>query len=201
MVSGAEVFAPGVSESVTVTTTLKVPAAVGVPEINPLLLLGFVEIFKPGGNEELAAAQLQLKGVIPPVAVSVKVPGVPTVKVVLFALVIARPGLTVNVKFWIASAPAPLWAVKVMGYVPPLPAAGVPLSVPVEAVNVSPLGSVPVSLSDGVGTPVAVTVKAPVVPAVKDVLFALVIAGAWFTVNVKFWVVSAPTPLWPMNVM
>jgi hypothetical protein len=60
MVSGAEVFAPGVSESVTVTTTLKVPALVGVPEINPVLLL-FAEIFKPGGKEKpAAAAQLQV---------------------------------------------------------------------------------------------------------------------------------------------
>jgi hypothetical protein len=43
--------------------------------------------------------------------------------------------------------------------------------------------------------------KVPAVPAVKDVLFALLIVGAWFTVNVKFWVASAPNPLWAVNVM
>ncbi len=83
---------------------------------------------------------------------------------------------------------------------PPLPAAGVPLRVPVPAVNVTPLGSAPVSLSVGVGTPAAVTVKVPAVPTVKVVLFALVIAGAWLTVSVKFWVASAPTPLCAVNV-
>jgi hypothetical protein len=83
--------------------------------------------------------------------------------------------------------------------VPPVPAAGVPLNVPVEAVNVTPLGSVPISLSVGAGTPVAVTVKVPAVLAVKVVLFALVIAGPWFTVNVKFWVASGPTPLCAVN--
>jgi hypothetical protein len=54
--------------------------------------------------------------------------------------------------------------------------------------NVTPLGSVPVSRSDGVGVPVAVTVKLPAVPTVNVVLFALVIAGAvppLFTVSVK----------------
>src|SRR5712692_10254902 len=97
MLSVAKAFAPGDSESVTVTTTLKLPAVMGVPEIDPVLL-PFVEIFKPGGSEEpIAAVQLQVKGVIPPEAVSVKVPGAPTVKVVLFALVIARAWFTVTV--------------------------------------------------------------------------------------------------------
>jgi hypothetical protein len=43
-------------------------------------------------------------------------------------------------------------------------------------------------LSEGVGVPVVVTVKLPAVPAVNVVLLALVIAGAWSTVNVKLWV-------------
>jgi hypothetical protein len=77
--------------------------------------------------------------------------------------------------------------------VPPVPLAGVPLSVgplPVPFplfTNVTPVGSVPLSVSDGVGVPVAVTGKLPAVPAVKVVLLALVIAGAWSTVNVKLW--------------
>ena len=51
------------------------------------------------------------------------------------------------------------------------------------------VGNEPVSLSDGMGVPVAVTVKLPSEPAVKVVLLALVIAGATgagFTVSVKF---------------
>jgi hypothetical protein len=44
--------------------------------------------------------------------------------------------------------------------------------------KVTPLGSVPVSLSDGVGFPVAVTMKFPAVPTVNVVLFALVMVGA-----------------------
>jgi hypothetical protein len=43
--------------------------------------------------------------------------------------------------------------------------------------NVTPLGSVPVSASVGVGDPVVVTVKLPAVPTVNVALFALVIAG------------------------
>jgi hypothetical protein len=65
--------------------------------------------------------------------------------------------------------------------VPAVPDAGVPLSVAVPfplLTNVTPLGSAPLSLTDGVGVPVAVTVKLPAVPTVNVVLLALVIAGA-----------------------
>ena len=44
--------------------------------------------------------------------------------------------------------------------------------------NVTPPGSVPDSLSVGVGLPVAVTVKLPAVPTVKVALVPLVMAGA-----------------------
>ena len=56
------------AESVTVTTMLNVPAAVGVPEIRPA-----VERLSPAGNDEpLAAAQVQLYPVpVPPVAANV----------------------------------------------------------------------------------------------------------------------------------
>ena len=64
--------------------------------------------------------------------------------------------------------------------------------------NVTPLGNVPVCVIEGVGVPVAVTVKFPAAPTVNVVLFPLVIAGAWFagfTVSVKLCVAFVPTPL------
>jgi len=66
--------------------------------------------------------------------------------------------------------------------------------------NVTPLGSGPVSVTAGVGFPVVVTVKLPAVPTVNAVLLALVIAGAWFTVSVKLCVAAVPTPLFAVNV-
>ena len=72
-------------------------------------------------------------------------------------------------------------ATMVTGYVPALPDAGVPLSVAVPfplLVKVTPLGSAPVSVSDGAGVPVVVTVKLPAAPTVKVILLALVMAGA-----------------------
>ena len=68
-------------------------------------------------------------------------------------------------------------AVKVMLYVPAVPAAGVPLNTPVDALNVTPPGSAPLSLSPGAGNPVAVTINEPGKPTVKVELFVLVIAG------------------------
>jgi hypothetical protein len=61
--------------------------------------------------------------------------------------------------------------------VPKVPAAGVPLNVLVAELNVTPVGSVPVCVTVGTGTPVVVTVKVPALPTVKVVAFALVIAG------------------------
>ena len=92
-------------------------------------------------------------------------------------------------------------AVKVRGYVPAVPDAGVPLSVAVPFplfVKVTPLGSAPDSVRDGVGDPVVVTVKLPAVPTVNVVLLALVIVGAVraaLTVSVKLWLAGVPTPL------
>ena len=48
--------------------------------------------------------------------VTVKVPAVPTVKVVALALVMAGASLTVRVKFCVALGATPLLAVIVMGY-------------------------------------------------------------------------------------
>ena len=54
------------------------------------------------------------------------------------------------------------------------------MAVPLEfAVMVTPLGSVPESVTPGVGDPVVVTVKLPAVPSVNVVALALVMAGAW----------------------
>src|SRR5208337_3558153 len=132
------------------------------------------------------------------VVVTVKLPAAPTMKVVLLALVMAGAWLTVRVKVWVAGLPTPLEAVKCREYVPPVPAAGVPLSVAVPlplSANITPLGKAPVSLRLGVGEPVAVTVKLPAAPTVKAALLALVMAGAWLTVRVKVWAVGLPTPL------
>ena len=94
----------------------------------------------------------------------------------------------------------PFEAVIVIGYVPPVPAAGVTLSRPAE-LKVTPLGKLPVSVNVGVGKPLAVTVKEPAVPTVNVVLFALVNAGAWFTFNVKFCAAFGDTPLLAVMVM
>ena len=69
-------------------------------------------------------------------------------------------------------------AVIVNGYVPPVPAAGVPESVAVPSklsLNVTPDGSAPVSDKSALGTPVDVTVKVPAWPTIKVVTSGLVI--------------------------
>ena len=53
----------------------------------------------------------------------------------------------------------------------------------------------------GVGVPVVVTVNDPAVPTTNVVLLALVIVGAWPTVNVKLWTAFGETPLLAVNVM
>jgi len=85
--------------------------------------------------------------------------------------------------------------------VPPVPAAGVPLSTPVAAVNVTPEGNTPDSERVGVGAPVAVTLNVPAVPTAKVVLLALVMTGPWFTVSVKLCVAAVPTPFCAVKVM
>jgi hypothetical protein len=60
----------------------------------------------------------------------------------------------------------------------------VPLSEPVVAVNVTPFGNVPLSVSVGVGEPVVVTVNVPGVPTVNTVLLLLMMAGGAVTMRV-----------------
>jgi hypothetical protein len=117
-------------------------------------------------------------GVGVPVAITVNVPGVPTVNVVLLPLVITGAVFTVSVKLWLAGVPTPLLAVNVMGYMAAVPDAGVPLSTPVAGENVTPVGSAPVSIKDGTGKPVVITVNDPKAPTVNVVLLGLVMAGA-----------------------
>jgi hypothetical protein len=62
----------------------------------------------------------------------------------------------------------------------------VPLSVAVAESNITPLGSVPVTLKLGEGNPAAVAVKLPAFPTVKVAVLALVIVGASLTVRIKF---------------
>jgi hypothetical protein len=134
-----------------------------------------------------------------PVAVAVKDPAAPTVNVVLGPLVMAGAWLTVNVKFCVASGVTPLLAVMMMGYVPPVFAAGVPLSTPAEKVR--PAGNVPVALKAGVGNPVAVGVNDAATPGLNEAVGPLVMAGAWLTVNVKLCVAFGVTPLEAVMVM
>jgi hypothetical protein len=62
----------------------------------------------------LGRAPVWLKvGAGTPVAVTVNVPAVPTLNVVLVALVIAGAWFTVRVKVWLAGVPTPLLAVMV----------------------------------------------------------------------------------------
>ena len=114
-------------------------------------------------------------GVGVPVAVTVKVPAVPTTNEVLVALVMAADWFTVSVKLCVG-APAVFVAFRVIGYEPPVPAAGVPLNNP-AVLSVTPLGSVPVSVNVGAGYPLAVAWNEPAVPTVNVVLVPLVKAG------------------------
>jgi hypothetical protein len=85
-----------------------------------------------------------------PLEVTENVPPLPTVNVVVAAEVIVELWLTVRVKLWVASDPIPFDAVIATGYVPPVPAAGVPESSPPEE-SVTPDGRAPVSVIVGAG--------------------------------------------------
>ena len=72
------------------------------------------------------------------------------------------------------------------------------------SLNVTPFGRAPVSVKEGVGTPVVVTVNVPGVPTIKVALPTLVIVGACevlFTLRVKLWLAGLPTPLLAVIVM
>jgi hypothetical protein len=106
--------------------------------------------------------------------------------------------LTVRVKFWVALGEIPLVAVKVRGYEPVVPEAGVPFKVAVLLVKVTPPGSDPLEVIVGVGLPVAVTVKEQTAPTNIVVWLELVMVGALpelLTVKVADSVVTEPALL------
>src|SRR5258708_23610985 len=83
-------------------------------------------------------------------------------------------------------------------------AVAVPLSVPVPLPllrNVTPAGKAPLSVMLGVGDPLVVTVNVPAAPTWNVTAFALVNAGALFTVSGKFCGAFGLTPFCAVNVM
>ena len=74
---------------------------------------------------------------------------------------------TATVRTCCATAPTPLAALTVTVNVPAVPDAGVPDSTPVDVLNESPLGSVPVRESAGAGYPRVVTWNVPPTPSVN----------------------------------
>jgi hypothetical protein len=150
-----------------------VPAA-GVPLSVPVPLPLSTKV-TPDGN---AAPVRAIVGAGNPVVVTVNVPAEPTVKLTVVALVIAGAWFTVSVNACAGLAPIVLVAVMEIAYVPPVPAAAVPLKVPVPlpwSAKVNPAGSAPPPIASvGVGSPLVVTVKDPATPIVKVALAALV---------------------------
>jgi hypothetical protein len=114
-----------------------------------------------------------------PTAVGVKLLGLPSTKLALFADVMVGGWSTVRVKDWVAGLPTPLEAVIVIGKEPDV--VGVPerVAVPLPlSTKVTPPASAPDSESVGVGLPVAVTVNKPKELVVKVTWLAEVMPGA-----------------------
>ena len=102
-----------------------------------------------------------------PVVVTVNVPGAPRLNVVAAALVIAGAWLIVRVKLRVTGGRPLSVAVNVSGWLPPVPAPGVPASVAVRSplsMKVTPAGSVPVTVSVGGGVPPPLVVTENVRP-------------------------------------
>ena len=129
-------------------------------------------------------------------AVTVKVPAVPSVKVVVVAEVMAGAASTVRVKVWVASGPTPLEAVMVIGKRPGRPS-GCPTAAPLPCVEGHPGGQGPgLGEGRGRGSRWWSRVKVPAEPSVKVVVAAEVMAGAGRTVRVKLWVASGRPRWW-----
>ena len=131
--------------------------------------------------------------------VTVKVPALPSVKVVLSAEVM--PGATCDGQ---REGLAGVRADPVGGADGEVvdsrwcPVAGVPARVAVPSplsLKVTPVGRAPDSESDGGRQAVEVTVKVPALPSVKVVWSAEVMVGGPSTTRVKDWVASGLTPL------
>ena len=142
---GKVCVALGVTPLAAVIVSVVEPAGVAVVLARVAVPLPLSTNVTPGAGESRSRVSA---GVGVPVVLTAKLPAVPVEKVVL-VLVMAGAWLTVRVKVWVALGVTPLAAVKCREYVPPVPAAGVPLSTPVAALNVTPPGKVPVSLRLG----------------------------------------------------
>src|SRR5262245_28228712 len=181
--------------SVTVIATAPFSTVlVGVPDTMPVV--GAIEM--PAGSP--VALHVKLDPVLP---VGVKVIGPyavlkrPSGSVDGFTVIVGQT--TLSVKFCVASGGTALVAVNTSGNAPVCVAG--PASTFVAGVNVTPVGSVPVCDTVGVGKPVVVTVSDAAVPTVKVALFALVIAGGCWTFSVKAWTGLEPTLLVAVKVI
>ncbi len=183
----------GVTPLAAVTVIGNVPPAAAVPPRVAVPLPLSAKVMPPGNAPVSVSA-----GAGKPVVVIVKGDAVPVTRVSALALVISGACRTVRVNNWVAAAPTPLVAEIVIGYVPPVPAPGVPASVAVPSpllVNETPAGSAPVDeIVAAGGAADVVTVKVPAAPTLNVVAFALVMDVTWFTVSVKDCVALGATP-------
>src|SRR5215831_20128746 len=182
----------GSTPLVAVSVTGKEPNCVGVPDNSPA-----DDSVSPGGS--VPAVTLTVGAGNPVIVTWNVVPGVFSLKVAVFALVIAGGALTRTVRFCVASGVTPLVAFSVTGKDPLW--VGVPDNNPVDD-SVRPVGSAPaVTVTVGAGKPVIVTWN--VVPAVFSVnvaAFRLVIFGASLTTMVRFCVGFGSVPLLAVSV-
>src|SRR5579862_7700879 len=144
--------ASGTTVLVAVMVSGKTPLAVGVPDSVAVPLPLSTKV-TPEGSAPVSVRP----GVGFPVAVTLNVLAVPTVKVMADVEMIVgawETEVTDSVKLWIAGEPIPLLAVMVIGKLPL--EVGLPerLAVPSPlSTKVTPVGSVPVSARLGVGLP------------------------------------------------
>jgi hypothetical protein len=74
---------------------------------------------------------------------------------------------TVKMTSWLAGDPMPLAAVRLIGYLPTLPAAAAPVYAGAALLNDRPEGMVPLSVTVGFGKPVTPTAIATETPTPK----------------------------------
>src|SRR5262252_2289487 len=181
----------GSTPLVAVSVTGKEPNCVGVPDNSPA-----DDSVSPGGS--VPAVTLTVGAGNPVIVTWNVVPGVFSLKVAVFALVIAGGALTRTVKLCVASGLTPLAAVSVTGKDPLW--VGVPDNNPADD-SVRPVGSAPaVTVIVGAGNMFVVTEKVPGTPSVNVAVFGLVKPPPSFTLSVKLCVPGAPTPLVAVNV-
>src|SRR3954447_2363187 len=181
--------AVGVTPLLAVMTMFTSPEPVAVPASVAVPSLLLTKVTVPGSGSPVSLMAIDAP-VGKPVAVTVNAVGVPGGKMAWLALVMAGACCTVRVKFCVAFGAMPLFAVMTIGYVPPVPAFGVPASVAVPSLlltKVTPPGSAPLSLISieaPLGKPVVVTENVPAWPTLNVAAFALVMAGGWLMTSV-----------------